>query len=220
MDPLLFVRYASPIQSRELERAETLRCWQPSASSRLWATGGDRVHRQKLAPFELRLRICDGFRTDVVPRTNPLQLGCYGESYKYAPEMETITGIEIPVRNWILRFCCGFPKFRSRNRRLCFSPRVPPTHYSNRASNPVLLTRANEAREYSRSTQDPPAHVVGDRKQCGGERAAQPRHAASGKDRFGLTPGLRSRIRQSVGCIGSSRYDLLADWRPGPPQPR
>jgi hypothetical protein len=154
-----------------------------------------------------------------VPRTNPLQLGCYGESYECAPEMEAITGIEIPIEGlgqtlskWIFRFSCGFPKFRSRNRRLCFSPCVPPTHYSNRASNPaVLLTRANEAREYSRSTQDPPAHIVSDRKQCGRERAAQPRHAASGKDRFGLPPGLRSRIRQSVGRIGSSHYDLLDD---------
>jgi hypothetical protein len=42
--------------------------------------------------------------------------------------MEAITGIEIPIEGlgqtlskWIFRFSCGFPKFRSRNRRLCFS---------------------------------------------------------------------------------------------------
>src|ERR1700730_17560837 len=82
-----------------------------------------------------------------------------------------------------------------------------------RASNPAVgvLAQSNGARETSRSTQDPPAHVVSDKRQWGRKRAAQIRHAASGKDRFGLPAGLRSRIRQSVGGIGSSRSDLLDD---------
>ncbi len=55
MDPLLFLRRAASFQSMERERVETVRRRQPGASSRLWSAGGDCVHRQEFAPFQLGL---------------------------------------------------------------------------------------------------------------------------------------------------------------------